>query len=66
MIRPPVSGTMFIRMYSLSGVENSLNTGNAENRVNAMVISGTTDNSVVKVRLAAICVHLSSCRRTVT
>ena len=46
--------------------EYSLNTGKAENKVSAMVISGTTDSNVVKVRLAAICVHRSSCRRTVT
>src|SRR3989338_3532193 len=59
MIFPAISGIRFLSKYVLISREKSSKTGNAENRVKAMVINGTSDNSVVKVRLAAICMQRS-------
>src|SRR4030066_204576 len=44
--------------------ENSANTGNAVNKVSVMVINGTSDSSVVNVRLAAISAQRSCMKRT--
>src|SRR6266481_8694583 len=52
---PPVSGIKLLNKNVLIWVEKSAKTGKAENKVSAMVIRGTSDNNVVKVRLAAIC-----------
>jgi hypothetical protein len=47
------SGTMVVRMNIFIWVEYSANAGNAATTDNPIAINGTSESSVVKVRLAA-------------